>query len=380
MKNIFTTCIVAFILAGCANEISINEPVMPDEVSFADHPQNGRYITELKEYQRRTHAPGAVLAITKKDERPWIGASGFSNLEHRSPMSTNTQFRTGSITKMFTATVILRMAEQGKLRLDDPLSVLLPECKGKIQQTDKITVRHLLAHLSGIVDPPNENMQYQADIINDPKRMQNMSVDDKLAKYVYGEKLKFSPGSNYSYSNTNYWLLGKIAEKLAGKNIQTLMKEYIFEPLNMQDSYLDIRDDRNVARGYAELYSDGKLFDVTTWDRAEGDGEADGGLISTAKDLQLFITGLFSNRLVSAATLQEMKRIQLKGCDSPGCEYGLGLEIWRTAVGRAYGHNGGLAGIEANVLYYEDTGDTSVLYKNNGNGSDKSFLEKLIDD
>jgi D-alanyl-D-alanine carboxypeptidase len=133
-----------------------------------------------------------------------------------------------------------------------------------------------------------------------------------------------------------------------------------------------------VSRGYADLYGNGVLLDVSLWDKAEGDGEADGGLISTAEDLYKFMDGLFGGKLVSIGTLEEMKKIQLPTCNTPYCEYGLGLEIWRTDAGTAYGHNGGLAGIEANVLYYEDNGGVSVLYKNNGNGSDKSWLDQIM--
>lgn len=76
--------------------------------------------------------------------------------------------------------------------------------------------------------------------------------------------------------------------------------------------------------------------------------------------------------------VDEMKTIQLPTCNTPYCEYRLGLEIWRTSIGTAYGHNGGLVGIEANVRYYENSKAVSVLYKNNGNGSDKSWLDQLM--
>jgi D-alanyl-D-alanine carboxypeptidase len=279
---------------------------------------------------------------------------------------------------MFTAVVILKLVEQKILSLEDNLADLLPAVKGKIPQAEKITVRHLLAHLSGITDPPNESLRYQADIINNPMAMYNKSVAEILEAYVYGKDLNFIPGSSYSYSNTNYWLLGDIAERRTGKSLQLLMEELIFTPLQLSNTYVERRDDRNVVRGYADLYNNGALLDVSLWDKAEGDGEADGGLISTAEDLYKFMDGLFGGKLVSTDMLEEMKKIQLPSCNTPYCEYGLGLEIWRTAVGTAYGHNGGLVGIEANVLYYENSGAISVLYKNNGNGSDKSWLDQIM--
>ncbi len=378
MKTILAVCTAAFCLAACSNKIAIHEPDFSENELYKEHPRNSLYIGQLQDYQNRTQSPGAILAIKKNNEPTWVGATGFSNLEHNTLMTSNTQFRTGSITKMFTAIVILRLVEEKKVSIEDFLATHLPEIIGKIPQADQITIRHLLGHLSGIVDPPNDDLQYQANIINDPIKMQHMSVDERLKKHVYRKKLKFTPGTNYSYSNTNYWLLGKIAEKIGGKDIQAIMADYIFRPLNMKDTYLESREDRNIARGYADLYNDKQLFDVSIWDRAESDGEADGGLISTATDLQKFITGLFEHRLISAVTLAEMKTIQSKSCDHPNCEYGLGLEIWRTEAGNAYGHNGGLAGIEANILYYEETGATIVLFKNNGNGSDKNFLSDLL--
>jgi D-alanyl-D-alanine carboxypeptidase len=319
-----------------------------------------------------------MLLIDKLQEPLWIGATGQANLEYQTNLRTNDLIRTGSVTKMFTAVVIMKLVDQGKFSLESTLAALLPKTSGKIPQASQIKVRHLLAHLSGIVDPPNESLQYQADIINNPTRMYNYSVDDVLKKYVYGKNLHFTPGSAYSYSNTNYWLLGEIAEAATGKTMQQLMEEIIFTPLQLEHTWLEKRDDRSVVRGYVDLYGNGVLFDVSQWDRAEGNGTADGGLISTADELKKFMRGLFTGQLVSLESVEQMKTIQLPDCNSVECEYGLGLEVWRTGAGTAYGHNGALVGIELNVLWYEDNGAISVLYKNNGNFSDKSWLDELI--
>jgi D-alanyl-D-alanine carboxypeptidase len=221
-------------------------------------------------------------------------------------------------------------------------------------------------------------LNYQAEIINNPSYMYEMSIEKMLDNYVYGKKLHFEPGTGYSYSNTNYWLLGLIAERKSAQTIQVLMNNYIFTPLSLTHTYIEKRDDRNVVRGYVDFYNNGILMDVSQWDRAEGDGQPDGGLITNAEELNKFMRALFGGQLVSLATLEEMKKIQLPGCNSPECEYGLGLELWRTDAGIAYGHNGSLAGLEANALYYEETGGISVLYKNNGNFSDKRFLDQLM--
>lgn len=369
---------IAIMATACMDELDIARPDPAEDIRYDQHPKNQLYLDVLNKYKQDTYAPGSILLIDKPQEDLWIGAVGKSNLEFQTPARNNTLFRTGSVTKMFTAVVIMKLVEADKLTLDSKLGNLLPETTGNIPQADQITVRHLLAHLSGIVDPPNESLQYQSDIINNPTRMYNSTIDDLLKKYVYGKSLHFAPGSGYSYSNTNYWLLGQMAETITGKSMQKLMEEMIFIPLQMQQTWLEKRDDKNVARGYVDLYGNGVLMDVASWDRAEGSGRADGGIISTANDLRKFMKGLFAGQLVSIETLRQMKTIQLTNCNSFECEYGLGLEVWRTAAGTAYGHNGALVGIEVNVLWYEDNGAISVIYKNNGNFSDKSWLDQLV--
>jgi D-alanyl-D-alanine carboxypeptidase len=378
MKRTISCLWILSVAFACSNEIVVPIQDASENISYANHSKNLEYQKVLDDYRNNTKSPGSILLVYKPSEDLWIGNSGKSNLEHGTPINTTSQFRTGSVTKMFTAVIILKLVELDKLSLDDRLADLLPSVKGKIPQAEKITIRHLLAHLSGITDPPNESLRYQSDIINNPMRMYSMSLSETLEKYVYGKDLNFIPGSSYSYSNTNYWLLGDIAEHITSKSLQLLMNEMVFTPLQLTNTYIEKRDDKNVTRGYADLYGNGVLQDVSVWDKAEADGEADGGLISTAEDLYKFMNGLFNGQLISTSTLEEMKKIQLPTCNTPYCEYGLGLEIWRTDAGTAYGHNGGLAGIEANVLFYENTGGISVLYKNNGNGSDKSWLDQIM--
>lgn len=364
---------------SCEPEYDLPKPDPGVGTDYSDHPKNAEYAAELSAYQTETSSPGAIMLVNRQGEELWIGATGQSNLEHQTAMRTNTPFRTGSITKMFIATAILQLRERGKLTLNDPLTLHLPGLAGKIPQAEQITVRHLLSHLSGITDPPNESIRYQLDIVNDPAGFGALSTEALLETYVYGKALNFTPGAAYRYSNTNYWLLGLIVENLAQKNLQEALDELIFSPLNLTQTWIEKRDDRNVSRGYADFYGGGNLLDVSAWDRAEGDGKAAGGLISTAADLMTFMKALFGGQLLPLSVVEEMKQIQLSDCNSPDCEYGLGLELWRTTVGTGYGHNGSLIGIEANVLYFPETGNLVVLYKNNGNGSNKQLIDRVME-
>jgi D-alanyl-D-alanine carboxypeptidase len=366
------------IAAISCQKLPVEKPDNIADVSFSHHPKHSLYQSSLETYQKNSNAPGSIMLMKRTNEAVWIGATGYANLEHQTNMRTNQQFRVGSITKMFTAVIIMQLVNEGKLTLESKLSNYIPSLAKYVDNREDVTIRHLLGHLSGIVDPPNESLQYQSDILNHPVQMASMTIEAKMKKYVAGKKLKFQPGSSYSYSNTNYWLLGAIAEELTGKTLETLFRERIYTPLNMKDSYLKVKDDRNVARGYVDLYNNGQLIDVTIFDKAEGEEEADGGLISTAEDLYKFMTGLFNGQLLPNTWVEEMKRQQLADCNTPECEYGLGLEIWRTKAGLAYGHNGALLGIEANVLFYPEKKSITVLFKNNGNGSAKDFLSDFI--
>ncbi|MFM9948050.1 MAG: serine hydrolase domain-containing protein [Saprospiraceae bacterium] len=378
MKNSIILLALLLFATSCEKDITIPKPDPAEGISYEDHPRHAEYQAALDDFRTRHHAPGAVLLLQREGEPLWVGASGSSNVEHQTPMRTNTLIRTGSITKTFVAAAVLRLVEQGNLELEAKLSDLLPKVVGKIPMPEKITVQHLLAHLSGLFDPANESLRYKLDIVNNPERIERMSIDEMLEAYVYGEKLHFEPGTAWSYSNTNYLLLGQIIEKVTGKSLQEALNELVFAPLQLTQTYIERRDDRNVARGYADIYGDGKLLDVSRWDRADGDGKADGGLVSTAADIAKFLHALMTGQFLAPASLEAMKSIQLEGCDNYDCEYGLGLSLYRTSAGIAFGHSGGLVGIDTNMLYYTESGNYYFVYKNNGNGSDKSFLDAMM--
>ncbi|RIV17717.1 class A beta-lactamase-related serine hydrolase [Fibrisoma montanum] len=380
MKTRYILTLLPVLLAGCE---SLDVPQSPAEpcspVSYVNHPRHQTYLAELQQYRRKANAPGSLLLIQKPGEPRWIGAVGKSNLAYQTDLRVCDQFRVGSITKMFVAVATLKLQEQGKLRLDDRLATLLPGLKGRIPQADQITVRHLLSHTSGIVDPPNESIAYQLSIVDDYQARFKLTTEQLLTTYVYGKPLHFTPGTAWSYSNANYWLLGQIIEQKTGQRLHEVLDGWIFRPLGMNDTYLDVRDDRNVVRGYADLYGNGRLYDVSHWDRADTDGGADGGIISTAADLATFADALFNGNLLAEGSLSEMvKPTLLPTCPSGDCEYGLGVEHWKTGLGTAYGHNGGSVGIEANLLFFPKNKGIFVLYKNNGNGSDKSLMDRLM--
>ena len=375
-KNMGCLLFLSLTVFSCS-EPEIPVPTAGTPLDYSQHPKHVDYLGYLKAYQQNTMAPGAVMLVAKAGEPVWAGAVGQSNLEHQKAFETETPFRIGSITKVFVSTLVLKMVEEDRLRLDDKLSQLLPEMAGQIPSSNQITVRHLLSHTAGVIDPPNQSLQYQADIVNDPGKIKKQTAEARLRKYVAGKSLLFSPGTDYSYSNAGYWLLEMVVEKVTGKRLSAVMSEKLFVPLGLSNTQLDQGTNANVARGYA-VTTGNTVRDVTSWDMAEGNGNAAGGMVSTVRDLHRFYTALFGGEIISPSMLEAMQKKQLATCNSIHCEYGLGLEIWQLGTRTAFGHNGGLIGIEANALYFPETKTITVLYKNLGVGSDKSFLEKIV--
>lgn len=373
-----TILLFLLLFTACEKDINIPKPDPATDVSYADHPRNSEYQSALEAYRKATSSPGALMLIHRVGEPLWAGAVGNSNLEHQTPMRTNTPFRCGSFTKVFVATLALQLVEAGQLSLDDPLDDLLPKAKKWLPKTDEITLQHLLAHLSGIYDPTNESNRYRLDLVNDPERIDGMSTDQLMEEYVQDEPLHFEPGTGYAYSNVNYWLLAQIIEQATGKSLQAALEERLFGPLELANTYLEQRDDRNVARGYSDVYGDGHLLDVTRWESAEVDGSAAGGMVTTATDVHRFLLSLMEGEILSPANLELMKQVQLASCNDASCEYGLGLELWRTGAGIGFGHNGSTAGTETNAVFYPESGNLFVIFKNNGNGSDKRFLDEWM--
>ena len=368
-----TSCLA---LIACEST-DIPRPGLGAAPDFSEHARHTEYQQALQDYATTNRIPGAVLLVKKESVPLWIGATGYSNLEHRTSMQTNTPFRAGSIAKTFVATAVMLLVEEGKFGLDDRLADLLPASKGKIPQAEKIALRHLLAHASGIFDPTNDDTQYQLDLVNKPGRRGAMTPDDVLKRYVYGRSLLFEPGERFSYSNTNYILIGKIIEQQTGKSLQMVLDERIIQPLGLAGTYLEKRDDRNVARGYADFYAHDKLMDVTALDRAEADGGAYGGIISTAADLFRFSEALFGGKLVNSASLHNM--MTPYPVRQGTTTYGLGLDQWESDIlGVGYGNNGTLAGTEANVFFFPEKKATFVLLANYGSGTRKGFLDSLL--
>lgn len=352
----------------------------PQEAScganYSGHPSNTAYSNALTQYASGTAAPGSIIGIKKIGEPMWIGAKGYSNLEHRTKMATCTPFRSGSISKLLTAVMIMQFVESGALTLDQTIAQVLPEIGERISKSNQITVKQLLNHTSGLGHPTDDDLNYQLTLINNPQYIASLNYKQRLERYIYDRPLRHEPGTDSYYSNAGYWVLGLMIEKLAGRSIEEHLHVSITQPLGLSNTYLERRQDKNVSRGYN--FSGDILQDVTKWDSADSDGDPAGGVISTAEDLLKFSEALFTYQILQAPTLNLMVQTTSFPSCNGDCGYGLGIESWYTENNFGYGKNGFSMGVDANIIFFPNKNTSIVIFSNFGGGNSKEVIDVIL--
>lgn len=213
----------------------------------------------LDDTMSQAKAPGALTGIWAP-EGDWVVAKGKADVESGSAMKTIDVIRIGSITKTFTATLVLQLVDDGKVGLEDKIAEYVPD----FPNGDRITIRQLLCHTSGIQEWAEDD-ELRRDVLENPE-----SWDvDKMIDTIGQKPLLFEPGADFSYSNVDYFLLGKVIEKVSGKTVRENIQERIAEPLGLKNTFLPEGPtyEGDVVHGYEE--SDGEIADTTGSKTAE---------------------------------------------------------------------------------------------------------------
>jgi D-alanyl-D-alanine carboxypeptidase len=297
-------------------------------------------------------APGAIVGVWVPDRGVWVRAQGVADLETGAPLHVGDSVRIGSITKTFVATVVLQLADEGRLTLDDTLGSYVPG----MLHGEQITVRHLLAMTSGIanfVEDPQFAEAYQAD----PLMPFSPQAAIEIAQHHPAD---FAPGAGFYYSETNYFLLGLIVEHVTGLPVSGAIQQRILDPLSLTSSALPGNPNMPgpFSRGYAPV-SGQRLEDVT---RANPNVPwAAGGMVSNLHDLSVWAKALATGELLSP----EMQAQRLQWTAIPGGEpldarYGLGI----LSMAGFLGHNGGIPGYSSIAMYLPEADTTIVVLVN----------------
>jgi D-alanyl-D-alanine carboxypeptidase len=282
-------------------------------------------------------APGALLLV-RDGARTTRLAAGLGDIPRKTRMRPGDHFKIASLTKSFTATVVLQLIGEGKLGLDDSIERRLP---GVVPNGDEISIRQLLNHTSGLADF-EANPRYLKPYLSgnfghywSPRQLVRMGVSQKPL---------FAPGTRHSYSNTNYVVAQLIVEKTTGTALGVELKRRIFAPLRLRGTSYPTKPGlpSPYAHGY-RLFGKPPVTDVTGVSPSLAPGS--GAIVSTVRDVADFYRALLTGRVLQPDLLKAMKTMVAAGRrDAGAAGYGLGLMRWPTACGSAWGHDGGIAG------------------------------------
>jgi D-alanyl-D-alanine carboxypeptidase len=287
-----------------------------------------------------TGVPSASIAVVQNGRIAYVQAYGNSRVSPKTAARPEMRYSIGSVSKQFTATAVLMLAEEGKLSLEDPVSRFFPD----LTRANEVTIRELLSHTSGYQD------YYPQDYL--PRFMLQPTTAEQILDLWAKKSLDFDPGTKYQYSNTNYVIAGLVIEKASGMPLLEFLQKRIFSPLKME-SVSDI-DQKKLghadAAGYMR-YGLGPLRpappEATGWLFAMGE------LAMSVEDLAKWNIALLNQSLLRPASYQEMETaVRLKNGDPT--RYGLGLEISTQNGRRVLEHGGEVAGFTSENMVYPD--------------------------
>ncbi|PDZ70614.1 serine hydrolase domain-containing protein, partial [Bacillus pseudomycoides] len=308
-RSQITFASLALLIAGSSllytTPTSIVKADPTENVSSSSQTSTQRDRNSVKQAMRDTLDLGfpGILAKTSEGGKTWGYAAGVANLITKKPMKTDFHFRIASVTKTFTATVVLQLAAENRLNLDDSIEKWLPGViQGNGYDAKQITIRQILNHTSGIAEYSRSK---EADFFKNTKKS---FTAEELVKIGLSLPPDFAPGKGWSYSNTGYVLLGILIEKVTGNSYAEEIENRIIEPLELSNTFLpgnsSVIPGTNHARGYFQPDGAIELKDVTYYNPSIGSSAGD--MISTADDLNKFFSSLLSGKLLKEQQLKQM--------------------------------------------------------------------------
>jgi len=365
-----------FVVSACSSDSS-SEPTSSSDSDIAMDSGSGSDSSSTDGSDGETPAADANLSLS--DELQGLGdeslsiVGGVLNQQTAEPVTPESHFQIASIGKTFVATMFLRFADMGMVQLDDPIDRWLePEMSAMVNNSDTITVEMLLAHTSGIPDYVNGDTGYVADFLESRGRVwtatEALSYIDTLDNF-------FEPGEEFRYSNTNFLLLGVIAERVTEGPLGLALRQWVFEPAGLRSTYGGLEDvgQSDVAHGYMpasiiaesgldlQLPEDGSALDTFDFIRLYGFGDAP--VQSTPADLNQFIRTLVdTDDLVSG----ELKSRMLSESFPDSSQYGLGIVVLRRPT--AFGHSGRFFGLQSAMFYIPRFDLSFAITANASNG------------
>jgi D-alanyl-D-alanine carboxypeptidase len=347
-RALFTLLVTAFVAAAPQTQAQEQAAPLPEAQVFArlsDAEVERRVGAVIDEIATHPEFVGLSVAVARGDQMIVDRGYGIADLEWNAPVDANTIFRIGSTTKQFTAAAILKLAEQGKLGLDDPLSRYVPEFDTGGRA---VTIRQLLNHTSGI---PEYTMQPGFFA-----KMLPLNVSDaEVLQLVSGKPFDFEPGAGWRYSNTNYYLLGMVVAKAGGRPYAAFMQDEFFTPLGLAQTRYGSETEIIPRRAQGYLFDRDRGSHTNDAAISMNGPGAGGALVSSAGDLVRWQIALTSGRAISAASFEQMIASPVQ-MEQSTARYGFGLMVDRREGQRVITHGGVIIGFNSALSWLPDSG------------------------
>lgn len=331
--------------------------------------------TELDAVFARARDFSGVVLVAEKGKPVYERAFGFRNFETREPMTTAAIFELASVSKQFTAMTIMVLADEGKLKFDDPINQYIPG----LPYTG-IIIRQLLNHTSGLPD-------YQEVIDKYWDKTKVAGNADNIAYLIqYHPPVLFEPGAKYQYSNTGYMLLASITEKVSGQDFITFCRERFFKPYGMKDTDIRNREEKsklkNLATGHLYVAEKQRYIPADSFPQFNyavwlGDRKGPGRVSSTTADLLKWDRALYGGKLVKPETLrQAFSPARLN--NGTLSQYGFGWKLEEhPQLGKVVRHDGDNPGYKTEFVRYVDADKTILLLCNNNDETLAQIIREI---
>ena len=315
-----------------------------------DDKQLAANFDKILSEQFKTDEPGATVLVSRNGQVIYKKAFGMANLELNLPMQVDNVFWIASMGKQFTAVAILQLMEQGKLNLEDEITKFIPDYP---TQGNKITIEHLLTHTSGI---------HNFSGMEDPeKKIALNCTPNEVIDFFKNLPMRFAPGTKWEYSNSGYFLLGYIIEKITGKTYAEYLEENIFKPLGMTNSLF--ANDTRIIKNRVGAYSQGDNGFVNSKPRNITHVYSAGAIQSTVEDFFKWHQAVHSYKLVKKENLDKaFTRYKLK--DGKETDYGYGWRLGYVYESPSIWHGGGIEGFGTTEIYLPKEDVFVVVFSN----------------
>jgi CubicO group peptidase (beta-lactamase class C family) len=332
------------------------------------------FESQLKKDLKDDNINGSIsAAIVKGNKIIWSEAYGLSDIDNKINPDSTTIYRTGSISKSFTAFLMMQLVQEGVIELDEPIEKYLPEISQLNGYSDstKISFRQLATHTSGLIREPELENAASGPI---------EEWEDKILLSIPKTSFQSKPGRGFSYSNIGFGILGLTLSRAADKSFIELVKDKIFKPLNMNDSFFIVPNDRldNLAKGMGGG-PQGNLDKETPEKEHVGRGYKvpNGGIYSTPNDLAKFmICNLGYSELLNKDNLGLMQSIRTP--EGERQNYGLGFALYQDSVITTVGHGGSVSGYTGNFVFEKESQYGVILMRNYNWGTTNLNLRSLV--